>query len=41
MDLEKALQLESGLYAGVFSTGEPREGCSAFLEKREPDFNVH
>jgi enoyl-CoA hydratase len=36
MELEKALQLESGLYAVVFSTDEPREGCAAFLEKREP-----
>jgi enoyl-CoA hydratase len=36
MDLEKALHLESDLYGLVFSTDEPREGCSAFLEKREP-----
>jgi enoyl-CoA hydratase len=40
MDLEKALQLESGLYALVFSTDEPREGCGAFLDKREPDFKA-
>ncbi len=36
MDLEKALHLESDLYGLVFSNDEPREGCNAFLEKREP-----
>ena len=36
LDLENALRLESDLYGLVFSTDEPREGCSAFLEKREP-----
>jgi enoyl-CoA hydratase len=36
MDLQKALHLESTLYAVVFSTDEPCEGCGAFLEKREP-----
>jgi enoyl-CoA hydratase len=36
--LEKALRLESDLYALAFSTDEPREGCAAFLEKREPRF---
>lgn len=36
MELEKALHLESSLYAVVFSTDEPCEGCGAFLEKREP-----
>lgn len=36
LDLEKALRLESSLYAVVFSTDEPCEGCGAFLEKREP-----
>jgi enoyl-CoA hydratase len=40
VDLEKALQLESELYADVFTTDEPREGCGAFLEKREPDFKA-
>jgi enoyl-CoA hydratase len=40
VDLEKALHLESCLYAEVFSTDEPREGCGAFLEKREPDFQM-
>jgi enoyl-CoA hydratase len=36
LNLEKALRLESDLYGQVFSNDEPREGCSAFLEKREP-----
>ncbi len=36
MDLQKALRLESSLYAIVFATNEPCEGCDAFLEKREP-----
>jgi enoyl-CoA hydratase len=36
MDLQNALHLESDLYGFVFCTGEPREGCGAFLEKREP-----
>ncbi len=34
--LEQALELESDLYGAVFSSGEPVEGCGAFLEKREP-----
>ena len=38
--LEEALRLESDLYAAVFATDEPREGCDAFLEKREPDFKM-
>jgi enoyl-CoA hydratase len=38
--LEEALRLESDLYAAVFATDEPREGCGAFLEKREPDFKL-
>ena len=41
MDLEKALELESDLYSLVFTTDEPREGCSAFLEKREPKWTSH
>ena len=38
MDLEKALQLESDLYGSVFSSGEPSEGCGAYLDKREPEW---
>jgi enoyl-CoA hydratase len=38
LDLQKALHLESDLYGLVFSTGEPVEGCGAFLEKREPEW---
>ena len=36
LDLEKALDLEAELYGSAFATDEPREGCTAFLEKREP-----
>ncbi|MCL5734635.1 MAG: enoyl-CoA hydratase-related protein [Actinobacteria bacterium] len=36
LPLKEALRLETALYSLVFSTHEPREGCSAFLEKREP-----
>lgn len=36
--LDKALRLESDLYALAFTTGEAGEGCTAFLEKREPRF---
>jgi enoyl-CoA hydratase len=36
LELETALRLETELYSAVFSTDEPREGCGAFLEKREP-----
>jgi len=34
--LDNALHLESTLYAVVYSTDEPCEGCNAFLDKREP-----
>jgi enoyl-CoA hydratase len=38
LPLERALHVETDLYALIFSTDEPREGCGAFLEKREPRF---
>jgi enoyl-CoA hydratase len=38
LTLERALHKETDLYALIFSTDEPREGCDAFLEKREPKF---
>lgn len=38
LGLERALHLESELYGLVFTSDEPREGCSAFLEKREPQW---
>jgi enoyl-CoA hydratase len=38
MAMDKALRLESDLYALSFTTGEVEEGCGAFLEKRDPDF---
>jgi enoyl-CoA hydratase len=36
VDLDKALEYEAALYGLLFSSEEPREGCTAFLEKREP-----
>lgn len=38
LTLEKGLKVEQDLYALIFTTEEPREGCGAFLEKREPRF---
>jgi len=38
MDRERALQLERDSFAALFDTPEPREGISAFLEKRSPQF---
>lgn len=38
MTLREALHLESELYASAFTTDEAHEGCTAFLEKREPKF---
>jgi enoyl-CoA hydratase len=38
LTLEKGLRVEQDLYALIFTTDEPREGCGAFLEKREPRF---
>ncbi|MFC1900305.1 enoyl-CoA hydratase/isomerase family protein [Chloroflexota bacterium] len=38
MSLNDGLRLENALIANLFSTGDSREGTSAFLEKRKPDF---
>lgn len=38
MELEAGLKLESALFAGMFATCDMREGTSAFLEKRNPQF---
>jgi enoyl-CoA hydratase len=38
LTLEKGLRVEQDLYALIFTTDEPRAGCGAFLEKREPRF---
>jgi enoyl-CoA hydratase/carnithine racemase len=38
LPLDEALTLEQDLFAAVFRTADAREGVSAFLEKRNPDF---
>lgn len=38
MPLEDGLRLESKLFAQIFSTGDMREGTTAFLEKRKAVF---
>ena len=35
---EDGLRYESGLFATLFSTGDQKEGMTAFLEKRKPEF---
>lgn len=37
-DLDSALALETGLFALCFAGDEQREGMTAFVEKRKPDF---
>ncbi|WP_447555631.1 enoyl-CoA hydratase-related protein [Vreelandella sp. EE22] len=37
-DLDSALALETGLFALCFAGDEQKEGMSAFVEKRKPDF---
>ncbi len=38
LDLERGLQWESQLFAGLFATDDRREGMTAFVEKRKPTF---
>lgn len=35
---EKAIELETGLFANCFNTKDQKEGMNAFLNKRKPDF---
>jgi enoyl-CoA hydratase len=38
-DLPSACQLEQDAFVLCFGTHDRKEGMSAFLEKRRPDFN--
>jgi enoyl-CoA hydratase/carnithine racemase len=38
LDLDRALDWESQLFAGLFATADRREGMTAFVEKRKPSF---
>jgi enoyl-CoA hydratase len=38
MPLTEGVQLEATLFGACFSTDDAREGISAFVEKRAPDF---
>ena len=38
MDLRSAAQFEAGLFGVISGTYDKREGMSAFLEKRTPEF---
>jgi len=38
LDLERALHWESQLFASLFATDDRREGMTAFIEKRKPNF---
>ena len=38
MDLDKALLIERTLFAQCFDTEDQKEGMSAFVDKRDPDF---
>jgi enoyl-CoA hydratase/carnithine racemase len=38
MTLEQGLRLEADLYALLQTTGDRTEGITAFLEKRQPEF---
>lgn len=38
LDLERGLHWESQLFASLFATDDRREGMTAFIEKRKPNF---
>ena len=38
MDLDSAIAYENDLFSVMFSTEDQKEGCTAFVEKRKPNF---
>ncbi len=40
LDLPSALELETQAFALCFGSDDPREGVTAFLEKRPPQFKT-
>jgi enoyl-CoA hydratase/carnithine racemase len=38
LGIEEGLELESGIWGGLFGTRDQKEGAKAFLEKRSPQF---
>lgn len=41
MDIDSAINLESNLFGLCFASYDQEEGMKAFLEKRNPEFNIH
>jgi enoyl-CoA hydratase/carnithine racemase len=41
MELDRALDFESQLFAGLFATADRLEGMTAFVERRKPTFTGH
>jgi enoyl-CoA hydratase len=41
LDIDSAMAAEASHFAGLFSTGDFKEGTEAFIQKRKPDFKGH
>lgn len=41
IDIDSAINLENNLFGLCFASHDQEEGMSAFLEKRDPKFNIH